>query len=150
MPSGVLTQSEVHFYLESALAKIGTVKGDRLLWGNREASWTLTERAYRFDPTGSGPAEGYRHRPGSLTQWTETIVVHLCHRMAADESRTKLQAGQDLEAVRLRLLTDTGIRSAGVRVYVEPASVALSDSGDTLETDLPIRVVYAYQLTEVT
>jgi len=147
MPNGILTQQEAHELLERALAKCGELKGDKLLWGNREASWTLTERAYRFDPVGAGPVEGYRHRSGTSTRWTEEIVVHLCHRMAADQSRTKLQAGRDAEMITRRLLTDTDVRAGGIYVQVTPASVVLADSGDNLETDIPIRATYSYSMT---
>jgi hypothetical protein len=148
MASGILTQTEAHAYLEQALAKIGTVKADRLLWGNREASWTATERHYRFDPIESSPAPGYRHRPGCTTQWGERIIVHLAHRMAQDASRTKAQASSDTETICRRLLTDTALRAAGIRLSLEPSTVALSDSGDTLETDIPLSLRYAYSLAE--
>jgi hypothetical protein len=150
MGDGLLTRDEAHTALERALKQCSDLRADKLLWGNRQAPWSVADRAYRLDPQLHRLGDNCRHRPGSVTRVVEEIVLHLCHRVCADQQRTERQVGRDLEQVRGRLLTDSALRLTGLRVSLGEYVSALADSGDSLETDLPIRLEYGTTLSEVT
>ena len=141
------TQSEARGYLLTALLQVAGLKPDRQLWGNREATWTSLERRYRLEDTGWEDLGWYRNSPGGRMRRAESIVVHLTHRIAADPSKTWERAAIDTDKVARRLINDTGIRSAGIRLSVESPTVEESDSGDHLETSIPILLEYDFALT---
>ena len=141
------TQSEARGYLLTALSSVAGLAPDRHLWGNREAKWTGLERHYRLEDAGWEDLGWYRNAPGGRMRRAESIIVHLTHRMANSSSKTWERAAIDCDKVTRRLLNDTGIRAAGIRVTVEPPTVEESDSGDHLETDIPILYEYDFALT---
>lgn len=145
-----LTQDQVHAYIRQALAKDShVIKPDRRLWGNREATWSSTLRNYRLESEGWEDAGWYRNKVGERMRVSETVIVHLVHRMATDPRKTEDQAISDRDRVIDRLLTDSELRATSIRVYLDGVDVEESDSGDHLETDIAIRLEYDRALTEV-
>ena len=142
------TQSGARGYLLTALLAVADLKPDRTLWGNREASWTTLERRYRLEDQGWDAVEMYRDKVGGRQRRSENIVIHLVHRMARDTDKTWERAGGDTDKVTRRLITDAGIRKASIRVTVGDVTVEESDSGDHLETDIPISYEYDFALVE--
>jgi len=143
-----LTQERAHGAIRTALRCVQGLQPDRLLWGNREAPWSRTERHYRLEMVDREDLGWYRNRAGDRMRVAEEIVVHLTHRMASDQERTESRAGLDAAAVIRRLLTDPELLLTTMRITVTGGpTTTVSDSGDHLETDITIRAEYDWALT---
>ena len=140
-----ITHDQAHEAVRTALNSVTGLEPDRLLFGNRESSWTRTQRNYRLNPAAFEDAGTYRNNV--RTRINETLIIHLTHRVAADPDRSESQAGRDAESVVQALRSDNGLRTLGVRPVWAGTDRAESEGGDHIETDVTFELTYDLSLT---
>lgn len=128
--------------LNAGIAAGSSLELDRLAYGNREASFTKSHRAYRVNDTGFVDTELYRNR--DRMRIDDAFTLHLIHRTS---NKLGPQTGEalaraDATALVQALYSSADLAELGIRVTLEDISAAESDSGDHIETDVDITLQY--------
>ncbi|KKM72904.1 hypothetical protein LCGC14_1415910 [marine sediment metagenome] len=140
-----ITHDQVVDTMHTALDAVAGLEPDRLVHGNREASWTRTQRNWRLDP--QGPLDTGQYRNKIHMRVTEEMILHLTHKAAADPSRSEDQASRDAQSVIQSVISNDDFLTLGVRTALTDIDVNESDSGDHIETDITFELTYDISLT---
>lgn len=139
------TQAQAMDVLAAAIA-VGTgLRADRQVLGNRETAWTVTDGAFRLDPTEWEDLGWYAGDDRIRVQ--ESVTVHIVHRVASDPRRSMSAAREAAARIVRDVRLSSTVITAGLVIELGGA-VTVTQAGDVVETDVPLFVSYDFAVTQ--